>query len=1149
MDLQQQKADFTPPANGIGQGSVTIGQKTGTIQIPILNDNLDEPNETFTITLSNPRHAILSKILTELVTTVTIEDDDVPELEISAVNQITEGAVANVDFTITADIMPRNNLTIHYLPVSAGFLSPEISNKPQTTSQPLVFTAVDSSNPSNTTATATFSLPLVSDTIAEENGTVVVTLQAPSPAESTSPNYRLHATNYLTTIDLVDDDSEIPVLIVAGPTNTTAESAGSVEFTVIAYDDQTKSNSINPGRNITIQYTPEEVNPGNFLRNAGTPNTAIVNFNERDGIWTSTFAVEIDDDSSGEATGNIKVTLNDDPATISTYTVSTGDDKSAEATIWDDDAPELSIVAGPAVTEGDDVKATFKVISNVLPSTNSIPIQYTPTSATYIAGSGTPVTANPGVSFDKNDTTGKYEGTIEVDIVNDNTYEPDGSVSVTLNSESPATNYYVVSPESASVAVSDDDPIPTISVANLTPSLLENSGSVRIPVTLSNLTAETASVRWSTTHGTATANDYIGGQNQTLEFNNSTSETIEITLQNDNTFEGDEDFTITLSNPTNASIPGESGTIVITVTLLESVPKETVRFTNSTATVAENVSGNMVNLEIRIGSPLASAAVTVDYTTSTSTELGMATADSDFTVSTSGTATIRSKNRTGMIQIPIINDNIDEPNETFTVTISNPINAQLSATPADSTITVTITDDDVPEFSISAGGNVRESTSATADFIITSDIIPRPGLEIHYLPVSTNFLSTSVSNTAQNNDQLVFTQANSDAPIVATLSVPLDSDDTKELNGTVQVTLQNDDPVGTDYTVNATNNNATVNIEDDDAEIPVLVISGPAGGVAESVGNATFTVTAYSDQTKTSSIDPGRPITIQFTPEEFANGDFLTNAVAGVAQTTELTFTGTNTFTDTFSVTLHNDNSPEASGKIRVTLNDDPATLKTYIVSTRGDRIADVNIWDDDAPELTITAGSAVTEGADVKASFKIISRVLPTTDLSLQYTPEGANYITGSGTKVTSPILASSFTLNSVTNNYESTLEIDVVNDQLNEPNGNVSVTLNSETTPTTYFVGSPANATVAVSDDDPIPTISVVDLTPSINEANRTISIPVTLSNPTTETVEIDWSTATDTASSSDFEEQLNQTLQISGSTQSTSNLTGNDHNSNYR
>ena len=40
------------------------------------------------------------------------------------------------------------------------------------------------------------------------------------------------------------------------------------------------------------------------------------------------------------------------PQTIDTYTVSTGADKSAEVTIWDDEIPELSIVAGPAITEG-----------------------------------------------------------------------------------------------------------------------------------------------------------------------------------------------------------------------------------------------------------------------------------------------------------------------------------------------------------------------------------------------------------------------------------------------------------------------------------------------------------------------------------------------------------------------------------------------------------------------------------------------------------------------------------------------------------------------------------------------------------------------------------------------------------------------------
>ena len=36
---------------------------------------------------------------------------------------------------------------------------------------------------------------------------------------------------------------------------------------------------------------------------------------------TDTFSVTLDDDEIGEATGRIKVTLNDDPATTDTYTV------------------------------------------------------------------------------------------------------------------------------------------------------------------------------------------------------------------------------------------------------------------------------------------------------------------------------------------------------------------------------------------------------------------------------------------------------------------------------------------------------------------------------------------------------------------------------------------------------------------------------------------------------------------------------------------------------------------------------------------------------------------------------------------------------------------------------------------------------------
>ena len=42
-----------------------------------------------------------------------------------------------------------------------------------------------------------------------------------------------------------------------------------------------------------------------------------------------------------------------------------------------------------------------------------------------------------------------------------------------------------------------------------------------------------------------------------------------------------------------------------------------------------------------------------------------------------------------------------------------------------------------------------------------------------------------------------------------------------------------------------------------------------------------------------------------------------------------------------------------------------------------------------------------------------------------------------------------------------------------------------------------------------DATPTISVADLEPSINEGDTSITIPVTLSHPSTETVELTWGT----------------------------------------
>ncbi|MCB1100658.1 MAG: hypothetical protein KDN22_34165, partial [Verrucomicrobiae bacterium] len=94
-----------------------------------------------------------------------------------------------------------------------------------------------------------------------------------------------------------------------------------------------------------------------------------------------------------------------------------------------------------------------------------------------------------------------------------------------------------------------------------------------------------------------------------------------------------------------------------------------------------------ITLETATGAPVA-----VDYSFVNST----AQAGADFTA-TSGTITIPAGQTTATITVPIINDNIDELDETFTVQLSNPINAPLKTASA----TITIEDDDVSIVSIS----------------------------------------------------------------------------------------------------------------------------------------------------------------------------------------------------------------------------------------------------------------------------------------------------------------------------------------------------------------------------------------------------------------------------------------------------------------
>lgn len=151
------------------------------------------------------------------------------------------------------------------------------------------------------------------------------------------------------------------------------------------------------------------------------------------------------------------------------------------------------------------------------------------------------------------------------------------------------------------------------------------------------------------------------------------------------------------------------------------------------------------------------------------------------------------------------------------------------------------------------------------------------------------------------------------------------------------------------------------------------------------------------------------------------------------------------------------DSTPEPDGSVTVTIN----TGSSYRVSdTQGS--ATVQVKDNDnyvepvtvTPELSVTAGAAVTEGS--AASFTINSSEAPTDPLTVNYT------VTASGDYVTSANLgAKQVTLTG----SSATVTVPTTGDSTDEPNGSVTITIK---TGSGYTIGTADAGTVTVNDDD---------------------------------------------------------------------------------
>ena len=318
-------------------------------------------------------------------------------------------------------------------------------------------------------------------------------------------------------------------------------------------------------------------------------------------------------------------------------------------------------------------------------------------SSDITATAGTDYTTSSGtLSWADGDATDK---SFSVAIVDDSLDEADEDVGLALSN--PTGGAALGTQSTAILTIVDNDPTPTLSIDDV--SLAEGDAGTQtftFTVSLSAPSGLAVSVDFATSDGSATSGSDFTSTSGTLTFApGEVSKTIDVTVQGDTVVEPDEGFSVDLSNAVNATILDGTGAGLI----INDDAAGSIQFSAPTYTIAEDGVSATITATRTAGND---GAVSVDYATSD----GSAIAGSDYTA-TSGTLNWSDGDAADKtFQVQIIDDSIDEADETVNLALSNVTGGATLGAQAASTLTIVDNDTaGVVQFTASAY-NVQEDS-------------------------------------------------------------------------------------------------------------------------------------------------------------------------------------------------------------------------------------------------------------------------------------------------------------------------------------------------------------------------------------------------------------------------------------------------------
>src|SRR5262249_38083966 len=217
----------------------------------------------------------------------------------------------------------------------------------------------------------------------------------------------------------------------------------------------------------------------------------------------------------------------------------------------------------------------------------------------------------------------------------------------------------------------------SVSFSKTTYTANESGGSATLTVQLSEPATEFTTVDYETSNGSAAEGQDYTATDGTLDFDiNESSKTISVPILDDNRDEPSETFTVKLFSASAASV-GSPDTA--TVTIADDDPAPAITFSSGAYSIGE--AGGTATIGVQLNAP-SNQQVTVHYATSD----GTATAPGDYGAK-NGTLTFSPGQTSKTFTVPIVDDTLDEPNETINLALSNPGNATLGS-PAGAILTI-----------------------------------------------------------------------------------------------------------------------------------------------------------------------------------------------------------------------------------------------------------------------------------------------------------------------------------------------------------------------------------------------------------------------------------------------------------------------------